>query len=82
MLIGRLAFEADVEFDFIAMPNREVFDLYQGNGDVSAWSHQVLEGAINPHKMKLDEDYLEVAALFGKDGLNLTRVKAAYDHSS
>lgn len=81
VLIGRLPFEANVKFDFIAMPNREAFDVDQRIDDVSARSHQVLEGAINPHKMKLDEDYLEVAALFGEDGLNLTRVEAAYGHS-
>jgi len=80
--MSRLASEANVTLDFVAMPNREAFDLDQGNGNVSAWSHQVLERAINRHKMKQDEDYLEVTALVGKDGLNLTRVKAAYGHSS
>jgi hypothetical protein len=82
VLVGRLFYEMNETVDFINMPNREAFDVSEDVGDVSAWSHQVLEGAINPHKMKTDEHYLKVAALFNKDGLNLGRVKEVYGYSS
>jgi hypothetical protein len=39
------------------------------DADLDAWVHPVGLGAINPHEMKADEDYLRVAACYDENGL-------------
>jgi hypothetical protein len=76
LLVGNLLHEAHANFTFVNLDNRQAFDWVQYDDDPNAWGHKVLEGAINPHGMKLDEEYLRVASLFDREGLNLTAVHA------
>jgi hypothetical protein len=79
----------DVSVNFQTLNNRKAYDYDPSNMDATAWSHAVLpvcgfilpinaylsmQGSLNPHKMKLDEQYLDVAALFNEFGLDLSRV--------
>ncbi|KAF1990571.1 glycosyltransferase family 31 protein [Aulographum hederae CBS 113979] len=76
LLVGELLQDAQVEWEMVGIPNRQAFDVtypYDGpkaTGEESEDEgiHWVGEGAINPHKMKGDDMYLEVAGLFGEDG--------------
>jgi hypothetical protein len=84
VLVGRLLFEAQEEWAFVNLPNSVAFDydddlgqVIEGrktawakdNADLNAWVHAVGPGAINPHKMRRDEEYLRVAACFDNNGL-------------
>jgi len=73
---GFLLSQAGVDFEFVPLENDEAFDYDVRGRDPHAASHQVLEGAINPHKMQWDEDYLEVASYFDEQGLNLEMIRA------
>lgn len=84
LLVGRLLHEANEPWHLEILPNEVAFDYNDdfgqvvdgqetawaaADGDLSAWVHGVGLGAINPHKMKADEEYLKVAACFGTSGL-------------
>ena len=69
VLIGRLLNESGESWELVELDNRKAFDYDEKNTDVWAWSHAVLEGAINPHKMKDDQTYLKVAAMYDSHGL-------------
>jgi hypothetical protein len=69
VLLGRLLFEAGEDFEFINLNNQKAFDLDEENSDAWAWSHKVMEGAINPHRLKDDETYLRVAGMYDSNGL-------------
>lgn len=88
VLVGRLLFEAGESWTHTDLNNHLAFD-YDGNftrGDGTAWasnvtqldewSHAVGPGAINPHKMKEDETYLQVAACYDENGLKMDEWKA------
>lgn len=80
-LIGGLLRRAGINYTHIDLSNEVAFDYdpAQARSDKSAWAaqtadltrwvHAVGPGAINPHKMKTDEDYLKVAACFDGRGL-------------
>lgn len=83
-LVGRLLYERGVDYDFIELDNRIAFDTKEEDGEVikgekTAWApaganltarkHGVGPGALVPHKLKTDEEYLRVAACFGPDGV-------------
>ncbi len=67
-LVGRLLHEAGENFTFVPFTNRQSFDL-SDDGDPEAWSHRMLPGAINPHKMKGDAAYEQIAEFFDESGL-------------
>jgi hypothetical protein len=84
ILVGRLLNEANEPWHLEKLPNEVAFDYNDQFGqvvdgqetawaaaddDLSAWVHGVGPGAINPHKMRGDEEYLKVAACFGTSGL-------------
>jgi hypothetical protein len=84
VLVGRLLFEANVDWNLIQLPNPVAFDYDDSQGqvirgkktawandtaDLDVWVHAVGPGAINPHKMKTDEEYLRVAACYDRNGL-------------
>jgi len=81
VLVGRLLHEADEEWHHIDLPSSIAFDyeadevldggsaFAKKNANLDGWSHAVGPGAINPHKLRDDEDYLKVAACFSKDGV-------------
>jgi beta-1,3-galactosyltransferase 1 len=69
VLNGILLHEAGEWFEFIALDNSKAFDYDEGNEDVWAWSHRVVKGAINPHKLKDDDTYLKVAAMYDGNGV-------------
>jgi hypothetical protein len=73
-LIGRLIADANITAMFKWMDSRKAFDYDPAVLDATAWSHAVLPGAVNPHKMKVEEDYRVVAALFNGYGLDLGKV--------
>ncbi|ODQ55380.1 hypothetical protein SAICODRAFT_29006 [Saitoella complicata NRRL Y-17804] len=80
-LVGRLLHEAGETpdtFTFIKLPNQQAFDVDDNVEDLSGWVHRMGEGAINPHKMKTDEEYLRVARMFGEEGVNMTAVAETY----
>jgi hypothetical protein len=62
VLIGRLLNEAGQTFDVTVLENPVAFDYDAENGDKWAWSHNITEESINPHRLKDDLLYLEVAA--------------------
>ncbi|KAK9384934.1 hypothetical protein V1515DRAFT_609949 [Lipomyces mesembrius] len=69
VLVGRLLDEAGVSWELVELDNPTAFDYDEKNTDVLANRHAVLAGAINPHKMKDDETYLKVAAMYDSHGL-------------
>lgn len=62
VLIGRLLNEAGVNFDVTELENPVAFDYDAENDDKWAWSHNITEESINPHRLKTDIVYLDVAA--------------------
>lgn len=62
VLIGRLLNEAGVMFEVTELANPIAFDYEAENGDKWAWSHNITEESINPHRLKTDVVYLDVAA--------------------
>ena len=71
VLVGRLLYDAEARFDFVELDDSQAFDvtddfkrLGKGNEELGPMD----AAAINPHKMKDDENYLRVAEFFGKDG--------------
>jgi hypothetical protein len=73
-LVGHLIDEADLNIRFGLLDTRQAFDVDFTCFDASRLNHAVLPGAINPHKLKRDSDYLTVAALFNRQGLDVTKV--------
>ena len=61
LVIGRLLHDDNVEFDFIQMGNSVAFDFDAKNGDKDSWSHSITEGSLNPHQLKDNEIFLQVA---------------------
>ncbi|KAJ3040935.1 hypothetical protein HDV00_010146 [Rhizophlyctis rosea] len=51
------------QITWVPLPNREAFDISESN-DLDAWAHWVSKESLNPHKMKTDEEYAAVAAMF------------------
>jgi hypothetical protein len=76
VLIGKLLNEAGANYTFVPLDNRQAFDYDPDIDDPEEWGHKVFEGAINPHRMKTQKEYLAVANLFDEYGLNLTRLEA------
>lgn len=89
VLVSRLLFEAKEEWTLVTLPNSVAFDydddlgqVINGektawankNADLDLWEHAVGPGAINPHKMKKDEEYLRVAACYDQNGLKSPEV--------
>lgn len=62
VLIGRLLHEAGETFEVTELENPIAFDYDAENDDKWAWSHSITEESINPHRLKDDLLYLEVAA--------------------
>ena len=63
----------------------KAFDYNPYVNDVNRWEHMVTESAINPHKMKTREAYLEVASMFDENGVNVTAVRevnSRYEHDN
>lgn len=77
VFLGKILTESNANFTFVHLPNREAFDYAPWWKDPNGWGHGIAEGAINPHRMKTDEDYLEVAKFFDPLGLNLEALKAS-----
>ena len=71
VLVGRLLYEGGVTFELVTLSNQQAFDLDEDNLNEWDWSHNVMDGAINPHKMKDDEAYLRVAAWYGDRNFTL-----------
>ncbi|KAF2434173.1 hypothetical protein EJ08DRAFT_573453, partial [Tothia fuscella] len=81
VMVGRLLYEAGESWNHVDLPNPVSFDYSDkdsmGNGsawakpdaDLEKWNHAVGPGAINPHKMRDDETYLQVAACYDENGL-------------
>lgn len=70
-LSGELLYEAGARFDFVELNDCRAFDVTE---DLTRLSQEMEDlgpvncAAINPHKMKTDEMYLQVAQLFGEGG--------------
>jgi hypothetical protein len=75
-LLGLLLHEADEPYTFVILSSRVAFDVGEDVKEPDAWAHMVDEGAINPHKMKADDQYLRVAAFFDENGLDMEKVRA------
>jgi hypothetical protein len=83
VLVGRLMHEAGIPYNVTELPLRAAFDYYDDKtrGDGTAWApqdqdvnilgHAMAPGALNPHLMKEEDDYLRVAACYSPSGLNL-----------
>jgi hypothetical protein len=83
VLVGRLLYEAGEKWEHVDLPNSVSFDYSdkeargdgsawaKPNADLEKWNHAVGPGAINPHKMRNDETYLNVAACYDELGLRL-----------
>jgi hypothetical protein len=81
VLVGRLLYQAGVEWKHSDLPNEVAFDFEErelrGDGsafakdgaDLGRWKHAVGPKAVNPHKMKGDDEYLKVAACFDGEGV-------------
>ena len=72
-LLGTLLHEEKYEFEFVDLEDQRAFDVHE---DGHAWGMKgedlglvsKMQEAVNPHKMKTDEEYLRVAALFDEGG--------------
>ncbi|KAF1987798.1 glycosyltransferase family 31 protein [Aulographum hederae CBS 113979] len=102
LLNAHLLQDAGVEYTVVGLPNKEAFDVADGEGGVAGigrgkrvgkgeggkekevgeeemeremekWVHWPGQGSLNPHKMKGDELYLEVAGLFDEGGFRGVR---------
>jgi len=84
VLIGRLLHESNESWRLQKLSNEIAFDYDDRMGrkadgkdtawaapddDLTAWVHAIGPGAINPHKMRGDEEYLKVAECYGSEGL-------------
>ena len=59
-MVADLMVEAGEDFDYVELSDERAFDIItEGN---------VTERAINPHRLKSDEQYLWLAAMFDEDG--------------
>lgn len=84
LAFGRLFGEAKEEFTIIDLPCYKSFDYNPRIDDVNKWDHMVTTSAVNPHKMKSHEMYVEVASMFDENGINpeaVDRVNARYEHN-
>lgn len=72
---GFLLAQSGSDFEFVQLDNDVAFDYDARGRDPRAWSHRVMEGAINPHRMQWDEEYLEVASYFDEQGLNMEMIR-------
>lgn len=83
-LITRLLYDAKIPYNFVRLENPVAFDWGPAQGtkegilagekdDLTKWVHPVGPGAINPHKMKTDQQYMKVAALYDEYGQNKPR---------
>lgn len=71
VLVGKLLYDANAQFEFVELDDERAFDVSDELGRLSKEKVDLgpMDGrALNPHKMKDDEMYLRVAALFGKEG--------------
>lgn len=80
-LVGGLLKEAGISYTHVDLQNDVAFDYdatqarhkdtawAPRDANLMEWSHAMGPGAVNPHKMKTDEDYLKVAACFDWKGL-------------
>jgi hypothetical protein len=69
------------DYDLVRLPNEEAFDFIDddarddGSGWAKSnrlqkeWNHAVGRRAINPHKMKTDQQWMRVAACYDENGL-------------
>ena len=83
ILIARLLVEGGIEYNVTELPHGTAFDYWYGvnRGDGSAWApfdqdlakpdHGIAPGALSPHGMKDDLNYLQVAACYDENGLIL-----------
>ncbi|KAF2418468.1 hypothetical protein EJ08DRAFT_571388, partial [Tothia fuscella] len=81
VLLGRLMHEANIAYNVTELPLRAAFDYYDDKtrGDGTAWApedqnvdvlgHALAPGALNPHLLKEEEDYLKVAGCYNSLGL-------------
>jgi hypothetical protein len=77
VLLGNLLRESGVDFTFLHLANREVFEYAPWLNNPNGWGHRITEGAVIPQRMRNDEEYLEVARVFDSQGLNLTLLSSA-----
>ncbi|KAK4943723.1 hypothetical protein LTR10_016820 [Elasticomyces elasticus] len=61
VLVGRLLYEGGQPWDLVKLDNDRAFDYDKSISDTSKWAHKVTPDSVNPHKMKTDEMYLDVA---------------------
>jgi beta-1,3-galactosyltransferase 1 len=61
VLVGRLLHEGGQAWDLVKLDNARAFDYDESVSDASQWAHQITPESVNPHKMKTDEVYLDVA---------------------
>lgn len=95
VLVAYYLMQSGVNYTFTDMPSNTAFDWNRDSKlkddeldspwskegtSLMDWSHPVGEGAINPHKMKDDKDYLQVAACFDENGLKLNEWKKQLKH--
>ncbi|KAJ3286408.1 hypothetical protein HDU79_006490 [Rhizoclosmatium sp. JEL0117] len=77
-LVGKLLEKHNLHpphsYTFIRVENREAFDFDARHNETWKKNHAVRGGAINPHKLKRDVDFLGVAALFDEKGVVEDRV--------
>lgn len=72
-MLGTLLHDAGHEFSFVNLDDQRAFDVHE---DMHAYGMQMqdlggvqdMHKALNPHKMKGDDMYLDVAALFDEGG--------------
>jgi hypothetical protein len=61
LLVGRLLYDTKVEFEFIEMDNSVAFDYDPNNPDKISGSHSITQGSLNPHQLKDNNVFMQVA---------------------
>ena len=72
---GFLLSQANAEFEFVGLENDVAFDYDSRGTNSGAWSHRIMDGAMNPHKLETDAQYLEAASYFDEQGLDMERIR-------
>ena len=67
VLVGRYLYDGKVKFDFVDLGEKLMFDIPVDN---AYFPRKITNEAILVHFIKEDEQYLEVASLFDKNGYN------------
>jgi hypothetical protein len=85
LIFGHLMTDAQEKYKLIDLFCYKAFDYNPYVSDVNRWEHMVTKSAINPHKLKKKEVYLEVASMFDENGVNVSavdEVNSRYEHDN